>query len=121
MKGHTGVECRRNNDPALFDELEDVNTVVCEQVNFWLGKLKHFLKHMSFYRINFFLLIILDIYNIMKLQGTVNIAEAVFFEKSDPLKRKNDDADTDTETDTNLSDSEKLRRINIRAIFVIFV
>ena len=51
---------------------------------------------------------ILDFYNIMTLQGTVNIAEAVFFEKSDPLKRKNDDADTDTETKIRLSSDSSL-------------
>ena len=101
MKGHTGEECRRNNDPALFPELDDVNTVVCEQVNFWLGKFKHILKHMSFYRYNFFLFVILDIYNTIKIQGAVDIADVIFFEKSDPLKRKIDDADTDSDASTS--------------------
>ena len=46
MRGHTGDACKKNNDPALYPELDDKNTVVCEQVNFWLVKFKHVLKHM---------------------------------------------------------------------------
>ena len=71
MKGHTGDECKKNNDPALFPELEDTNTVVCEQVNFWLGKFKHILKHINFYRFNsltFFTLIILSLTFIIRLK-----------------------------------------------------
>jgi hypothetical protein len=97
MKGHTGVGCRQNNDPPLFPELDDCNTVVCEQVNFWLGKFKHILKHMSFFRFNFFLYIILDVYNQVKLQNVINIADAIFFDKTDPSKRKIDEIDSDTD------------------------
>ena len=88
MKGHIGEECRRNNDPALFPELDDSNTVVCEQVNFWLGKFKHILKHMNFYRFNFFLYIILDIYNQIKLQNVVDIADAIFSRRLTPQNVK---------------------------------
>ena len=95
MKGHTGINCRLNNDPALYAELKDVNTVVCEQVNFWLGKFKYILKHMSFYRFNFFLFVILDNYNKVKIENLIDIAEAILFEKSDPLKRRIDEIDTD--------------------------
>ena len=104
MKGHTGDECKKNNDPALFPELEDTNTVVCEQVNFWLGKFKHILKHMNFYRFNFFFYIILDIYNQIKLQNVVNIAEDIFFEKCEPTKRKLDEIDSSDSEDELVCD-----------------
>ena len=53
FKGH--VACLDTHHPDLFPELADINTEVCEQVNFWLSKYKYILKHMNFYRYNFFL------------------------------------------------------------------
>ncbi len=102
MKGHTGDGCKSKNDPALYPELDEKNTVVCEQVNFWLGKFKHILKHMNFYRFNFFLYIILDNYNQIKAQNVVNITKALRnFEKSVATKRKFDDLDSSGFDDEN--------------------
>ena len=50
IKDHVGAECKETCHPKLFPMLKDTNTVICEQINFWLGKFKHILKHMSFYR-----------------------------------------------------------------------
>ena len=52
---------------------------------------------MNFYRFNFFLYIILDVYNQVKLQNVVNIADAIFFDKQDPSKRKIGEIDSDTD------------------------
>ena len=77
MKGHTGEKCKTNNDPALFPDLDDVNTQICEQINFWLGKFKFILKHMSVYRYNFFLFIIFDLYNEIKMEDLIDIADCI--------------------------------------------
>ncbi len=37
----------RECHPDEYPDLKLVNTVICEQVNFWLGKFKHILKHMN--------------------------------------------------------------------------
>lgn len=52
---------------------------------------------MNFYRFNFFLYIILDVYNQIKLQNVVNIGEVIFFDKRDPTKRKIDELDSDSD------------------------
>ena len=102
MKGHTGVNFKMNNDPALFPELDPINTQICEQVSFWLGKFKNILKHMSFYRFNFFFLfIILDMYNVIKMIDRIDIADAINFEKSDPLKRAIDEVDSESDTENS--------------------
>ena len=95
MKGHTGIQCKQNNDPALFPDLDDVNTVICEQINFWLGKFKYILKHMNFSRFYFFLFIIFDFYNSIKIQGLIDIADCINFAKT--TDKFADDLDSDFE------------------------
>ena len=51
----------------LHDDLFKVNTVVCEETNYWLSGFKYAMKHMNQDRYNFFLFIILNIYNEEKI------------------------------------------------------
>jgi hypothetical protein len=55
IKGHVGEICRNTVHPNLFPELDDSNTVVCEQTNFTIGRHKHQLKHMNKDRYHFFI------------------------------------------------------------------
>ena len=69
IQGHTETWCHENCHPRLFPELERINTVVCEQINFWLGGYKHIMKHMNEIRYNFYLYIIFNEYNNIKING----------------------------------------------------
>ena len=42
--------------------------IVCEELNYWIGLYKHAMKHMNSDRNNFFIYIILDIYNNEKIR-----------------------------------------------------
>ena len=72
IMGHTQSWCKDKCHPDLFPDLKNVNTMVCEQINFWLGRYKHILKHMNHSRFNFFLYIILNKYNELKCEGIYN-------------------------------------------------
>ena len=91
IKGH--VACLDTHHPDLFPELADINTVVCEQVNFWLSKYKYILKHMNFYRYNFFLYVIFNEYNVIKLQDTIKIADTFHLLKSKGVKQTLNETD----------------------------
>jgi hypothetical protein len=72
IKGHKEKWCLEHCDPTNNPELIGVNTVVCEQVNFWLGRFKYIMKHMNATRFNFFLYIISNEYNKIKTGGKIN-------------------------------------------------
>ena len=57
IKGHIGKNCKKFCHPDNFPRLATLNSVVCEQKNFWLGKYKYGLKHMNMARFNFFYLL----------------------------------------------------------------
>jgi hypothetical protein len=84
IKGHIGKNfCHPDN----FPELQPLNTVVCEQKNFCLGKYKYSLKHMSMHRFNFFVFIIFDAYNQLNIENKLGfILNHDISEKSDRLK-----------------------------------
>lgn len=67
IKNHTRAICHTNYNPNLYDELFKINTVVCEETNYWLSGFKFIMKHMNADRFSFFLFIILEIYNNEKL------------------------------------------------------
>ena len=81
IQGHTEAWCLQNCHPKLFPDLEPVNTVICEQVNFWLGRYKYIVKHMNIYRFNFFLYIILNQYNKIKINGKFDSFNQMHFTK----------------------------------------
>jgi hypothetical protein len=54
IQGHTEEWCLENCHPRKFSELNKVNTMVCEQINYWLGGFKHAMKYMNVFRFNFF-------------------------------------------------------------------
>ena len=87
IKGHVGEWCLTNCHPDLFPHLEGCNTVICEQLNFWLSKYKYIFKHMNHLRFNFFLYIILETYNEMKCNKRFKLAESVYSEKFFAIKR----------------------------------
>ena len=88
IKGHV-ASFPRECHPDEYPDLKLVNTVICEQVNFWLGKFKHILKHMNFFRYNFFLFIILDMYKNLKINGKVDVIDTFRIDQSHALKRSN--------------------------------
>ena len=65
---HKDAWCEKNCNPNKVDDLKNINTVVQEQINYWAGGYKHMLKHMNYYRFNFFLYIIFDVFNTNKLE-----------------------------------------------------
>ena len=67
IKNHVRENCHLNYNADLYDEMLKINTVVCEEANFWIGGFKHAMKHMNQERFNFFLYIMLNIYNEQKL------------------------------------------------------
>lgn len=66
---HTEAYCKKNCDPRECSE--GVNTVVCEQINFWISKYKHIVKHMNSIRYIFFIFIIFDYFNEMKIKNNL--------------------------------------------------
>jgi len=50
-------------------ETEGVNMVICEQINFWISRFKHNVKHMNCYRFIYFIYIIFNHYNEMKIKN----------------------------------------------------
>ena len=65
---HKAEWCLKNCNPYLIDDLNEINTVSCEQTNFWAGKFKHCTKHLNYARFSFFLYIIFEEYNNQKLK-----------------------------------------------------
>jgi hypothetical protein len=51
-----------------YEDLKNINSVVCEETNFWLSGYKHIMKHMNSERFVFYLYIILECYNNEKLK-----------------------------------------------------
>jgi len=91
IKGHV-KECQVKYHPKLFPILTNKNNIVCEQLNYWLGKFKYMCKHMSSYRYNFFLFIMCDMWNFVKLDGRINLVDTFKLEKvKTTFKRKYDD------------------------------
>lgn len=80
IKGHVGTECHATVHPNLFPELVNINTVICEQVNFFLGGFKHMLKHMNRARYHFFLFIIFNMWNEVKIEGRSELTEIYKYE-----------------------------------------
>ncbi len=52
IQGRKYPQTRNNPDKYLL--LKNVNTMVCEQINFWASGYKHAAKHMNQTRFNFF-------------------------------------------------------------------
>lgn len=69
IKGHTETWCLENCNPYNFKELNEINTMVCEQINFTLGRYKYIMKHMSSGVYNFYLYIVLNELNKIKING----------------------------------------------------
>ena len=53
VKGHI-KQCRDVYSPNLIRDLDDTQTMICEQRNFWISGFKHNVKHMNQYRFIFF-------------------------------------------------------------------
>lgn len=91
ISNHTDHNCRTTCHPNLFPELNNINTVICEQINFWLGKFKYITKHMNLNRFHFFIYLILDFYNKIKLEGIFNLTNKSIILKTNSRKRKFDE------------------------------
>ena len=86
IKGHVGEICNNTVHPNLFPELDDSNTVVREQTNFTIGRHKHQLKHMNKDRYHFFINILFDMFNKVKLDGKFSTCTTWDYARS--IKRK---------------------------------
>ena len=64
---HKDDWCQKNCNPDDIPELENINTVVCEETNKWFGGFKYALKHMNYGRFHLMLYILSDEYNKFKL------------------------------------------------------
>ncbi len=62
IKNHVRKDCHTIYNADLHNELFEINSVVCEEVNYWFGFYKHAMKHMNNIRFNFFKFVILDLY-----------------------------------------------------------
>ena len=91
IKGHVGDVCKNTVHPDLFPELENSNTIVCEQTNFTVGRHKHQLKHMNKNRFHFFLFVLFDMLNEVKIEGQFSCCISWDYAKS--FKRKFDEID----------------------------
>ena len=73
IKNHVDANCHKNYNADLEPELLEINTVVCEETNFWLSRFKYIMKHMNSQRFYFFLYIVINSYNEQKLkQNKIN-------------------------------------------------
>ncbi len=75
ITGHTDHNCRKSCHPDLFPDLKEINTVVVEQINFWVGRYKYMTKHMNYFRFNFFLFILFNQYNTLAAEGRFSLVE----------------------------------------------
>lgn len=69
IQGHKEDLCLHKYHPNKFQELKEVNTVICEQINFKLGRFKHILRHMNAERFYFYMYIILNEMNRVHSEG----------------------------------------------------
>ena len=67
IQNHNKDKCLKECNPYKWPELHAINTMSCEQTNFWAGKYKHSTKHLSYERYIFFLYIVFDEFNTQKL------------------------------------------------------
>jgi len=95
IRGHKEDFCEKNCHPNNFPEIAQANTVICEQINYWLNNFKYILKHMNRQRYNFFMSIILREFNTIKIQGKYNIVKKVPEYKTQPVKRSFESHDSD--------------------------
>ena len=86
-QGHVEI-CKEIYHPSLYKELENCNTMICEQRNYWISSFKHITKHMNQYRFNFFIFVIFNYYNEIKSEGIINITKAVDITTFESHKRK---------------------------------
>ena len=112
VKGHV-ARCREIYPPNLIRELDNAQTMICEQRNFWISGYKHNVKHMNQYRFHFFY-IIFTYFNEIKEEGLLNIANTNDVYK--PSKRlftaiSNSD-DDNTKNDNQMKPANKKLKIN---------
>ena len=84
-----GDICKNTVHPTLFPKLDESNTVVCEQTNFTFGRHNHPIKHMNKDRFHFFLYILFDMLNEVKITG--KFSTCANWEYSKSHKRKFDE------------------------------
>jgi hypothetical protein len=69
IQGHKEDKCLKKYHPNIYPELKDANTVICEQINFRLGRFKFILRHMNAERFYFYIYIILNEMNRVHSEG----------------------------------------------------
>ena len=67
IQGHDELWCDTHCNPRKFRELDEINTMVCEQQNYLIGGFKYILKHMQADTYNFYLYIYFNEFNKLKI------------------------------------------------------
>jgi len=80
IQGHKG-NCLKTYHPKLFSQLDEANTIVCEQMNYRFGRYKFIMKHMNGDRFNFFTYIILNELNKITCEGRFSLDIGVVLHK----------------------------------------
>jgi hypothetical protein len=102
IKGHIGKNCH----PANYPNSKSINTVVCEQKNFWLGKYKNVMKHMGQYRFHFFLFILYNSFNQLCIDNKLKYLESHSIKEKYFLYKRKFDQLTDSDNQLELSHNE---------------
>lgn len=98
FKNHTEPDCKKYCNPHSLSVLNNLNTSVCEQTNFWFGRYKHMLKSMKLVRFHFFIFTILNEYNTAKFNG---LQPNIVFKKRKEEETVNAMSVNDEENTTN--------------------
>lgn len=89
IKGHTETWCLENCNPKIFPELDDINTQVCEQTNFWYGLYSSEFKYMNQAHFNFATFILCNERNNIKIdQRLLHLDLCKVGHRSKAYKRK---------------------------------
>lgn len=111
MQGHVKA-CREVFSPDLIRDLDDAQTMICEQRNFWISGFKHNVKHMNQWRFDFFLYIIFSHFNQVKCEGLINIGNTNDVYKPSKKLTTLVESSGDEEVVINSNTKSKKRRLN---------
>eukprot|EP00058_Branchiostoma_floridae_P001186 XP_002586674.1 hypothetical protein BRAFLDRAFT_105480 [Branchiostoma floridae] len=89
MRGHVDPWCKKHCGTWRFEDLDLVNTEVCEQVFSWLSRFNRMTKHMNQHRFMFFLLYISHLHNVREELKLSSAGLLVFMRKNGTLEELN--------------------------------
>jgi hypothetical protein len=78
---HQRIICQAQTNPYKYDEVEQINTVVCEQTNSKLKKYQNALSSFSLPKSNIFYLLLFNLMNCKKKKCPFIIVKKNIFDK----------------------------------------